>query len=71
MTASKYYSAHGKVVRRLGNTWKIIAHGLGESLLVQAEAIVGPDKGKLLDLKASRSNVAREIRDAVELGLVS
>lgn len=72
MNATKFLSAHNKVVRRNGNVWKIISLMIGKFLLVSAEVVVGPDKGTMIpNLQKSRSAIAKELKASIELGLVS
>jgi hypothetical protein len=62
---------NGKIVRFHGQIFRLITCRLGGRLLADAECIFGPDKGKVVNLMASRSPLANGIRSAAKMGLVS
>lgn len=53
------------------NIYRIIAQRLGRTTLVDAECIMGPDRGQLINLKESKSNTALEIRGRISANLLS
>lgn len=62
---------NGRIVRRNGSTYSLTVHSLGGRILAQATCIFGPDKGAEVNLQTGRSPLARDLRNAINLNLVS
>lgn len=59
--------AHNKFLRLHGIVYRVISHRLGSCVLSQAEPIKG---GETINLVRTRSNLGKELREQVRLGLV-
>ena len=62
----KLLAAHNKYIRLHGITYRIIAFKLGNVVLADADPIKGGDR---INLVKTRSNLGKELRNLVDLGL--
>lgn len=64
----KLLKAHNKLVRFGGQMYRIIACQLGGRILADAEPVAGGDR---INLVKTRSTLGKNLRNLVDMGLVS